>query len=261
MINGICYNLQKNIKLNPDDLLDEINLSDEDQSNHVGQMMAEREYNNQMEKINEYYDDLGDGSMNKYTGTKNEIEERIEIPVPFEIDSNTIFSIAGIVESIFENDKILIKPNLQIGILDLDNIIWNSNHIAVGYLDDVIGKIDEPVYVIRFFPNLVDNNLVKQGEPLYFVKNKAHKIEKKELLKKKGCDASNAFDEEVSDSGKEFSDDDEEYQYKQVIIKNKWCFLTISSLSLFIFNNIINIYYKYYEIFKSIDLDEKKKQK
>lgn len=237
MINGICHSMEKSTKLYSDKLLEDINISDEEETKNLNSNnaqneggMGEAEYNNQIDKINEFYDEFADGSMNKYTGTKNELEERVNIPVPFEIDSNTVFTEAGIVDSIFENDKILLKPFLQNGILDLDNIIWNSNHIAVGYLDDVIGKIDEPVYVIKFFPNLTDKNLVVQGEPLFYVKDKAQKVEKKELLRKKGCDASNAFDEEVSDSGKEFSDDEEEYHYKQVKLyqySNQFLKLTI----------------------------------
>lgn len=213
MINNICYSLEKNIKLNPDDLLNDINLSDEETNNDK---LNEGEYNIQIEKINEFYDELGDGSMNKYTGTKNEVEDRVNIPVPFELPENAEFGEAGIIEAIFENDKILLKPNFNSGILDLDNILWNSNHIAVGYLDDVVGKVEEPVYIIKFFPNLIDKNLVYKGHPLYFVKGKASTIVKKELLKNKGCDASNAFDEEVSDSEKEFSDDEKEFHYKQV---------------------------------------------
>jgi rRNA processing protein Gar1 len=233
MINGICHSMEKSTKLYSDKLLEEINLSSDEETTKnqtqnlnttnnannqsKSENMAEAEYNNQMDKINEFYDEFADGSMNKYTGTKNEQEERINIPVPFEIEANTVFSEAGIVDSIFENDKILLKKtNLQNGILDLDNIIWNSNHIAVGYLDDVVGKIDEPVYIVKFFPNLTDKNLVVLGEPLFYVKDKALKVQKKDLLRKKGCDASNAFDEEVSDSGREFSDDEQEYQYKQV---------------------------------------------
>ena len=207
--------MEKNTKFYSDQLLDEINIS-EDEEKVNKDVIGEAEYNKQMDKINEFYDELGDGSMNKYTGTKNELEERVNIPVPFEITSETEFKEAGIVEAIFENDKILLKPNLQNGILDLDNILWNDNHIAVGYLDDVIGKIDEPIYVIKFFPNLVDKNLAVVGHNLFFVKGKAQTVEKKELLKRKGCDASNAFDEEVSDSGREFSDDEKEYEYKKV---------------------------------------------
>jgi len=209
--------MEKNTKIYSDKLLEEIHLSEEETQNPKNEnATAEAEYNKQMGKVNEFYDEFADGSMNKYTGTKNEQEERINIPVPFEIDSNTIFSEAGKVESVLENDRILIKANIHNGILNLDNIIWNSNHIAVGYMDDVLGKIDDPVYVVKFFPDLAGRNLVVQGEPLFFVKDKAQKIERKELLKKKGCDASNAFDEEVSDSGKEFSDDEQEYHYKQV---------------------------------------------
>lgn len=261
MINGICHSMEKSTKLYSDKLLEEINLSSDEEKNtnkntnnnqnnqSKSENMAEAEYNNQMDKINEFYDEFADGSMNKYTGTKNEVEERINIPVPFEIDANTVFSEAGIVDSIFESDKILLKTNRQHGILDLDNIIWNSNHIAVGYLDDVVGKIDEPVYIVKFFPNLTDKNLVVQGEPLFYVKDKALKVEKKELLRKKGCDASNAFDEEVSDSGREFSDDEQEYHYKQVTIsKHLFNFTT-----LILFNACL--------IYFNFNLDEEKEQK
>jgi len=223
MINGICFNLEKNTKLYTDQLLDDINISDDENQNTAKNTnpnskndLTEKEYNMQMEKINEFYDEFADGSMNRYTGTRNELEERINIPVPFEVDEKTEFTEAGLIESIFETDKILLKPNLINGILDLDNIMWNNNHIAIGYLDDVLGKIDEPVYVVKIFPNLIDKNLVIQSEKLYYVKDRAHKIQKKELLKKRGCDASNAFDEEVGDSDIEFSDDEQEYNYKQV---------------------------------------------
>lgn len=211
----MCYSLEKHTKLTTDELLDEINISD-DETNIEKNKLDEGEYNLQMEKINEYYDELGDGSMNKYTGTKNEIEERVNIPVPFEITPNTEFTEGGIVESVFEGDKILLKPNLVNGILDLDNIFWNLNHIAVGYLDDIVGKIDDPIYILKIFPNIEDKNLVTKGEQLYYVKAKAQIIAKRDLLKNKGCDASNAFDEEISESDREFSDDEKEYRYKQV---------------------------------------------
>ena len=48
---------------------------------------------------------------------------------------NTEFISIGKIEAIFEEDKILFKPNLDLGIFDLDNIFFNSNHIAIGYLD------------------------------------------------------------------------------------------------------------------------------
>jgi hypothetical protein len=182
-----------------------------------------------MDKINDYYEELIDGSMSKYTGTKNELENLINIPIIPEISENTEFISIGKIEGLIGEDKILLKPNLDLGILDLDNIVWNINHIAIGYLDDVIGKISEPIYIIKLFPNIIDKNINDNNEnninlnininnELFSIKDKISKINNKEILKKKGCDASNAFDEELLDSDREFSDDEKEYEYKQVFI-------------------------------------------
>jgi len=228
IIEKICFNLEEKANLNTDKLLDEINLSDEeDEQATLNQNLldpkkiSEKEYKNEMEKINDYYEELVDGSMTKYTGTKNENEKLVNIPVAPEIKENTEFISIGKIEAIFEEDKILFKPNLDLGILNLDNIFFNSNHIAIGYLDDVIGKITEPVYVIKLFPNIIDKKNISINininEELFSIKDHINKINHKEILRKKGCDASNAFDEEVSDSDKEFSDDEKEYEYKQVL--------------------------------------------
>ena len=63
---------------------------------------------------------------------------------------------------------------------------------------------------------MIHKYLVKKSDELFIVKDQISKIDNKEILRKKGCDASNAFDEEVSGSDKEFSDDEKEYEYKQV---------------------------------------------
>jgi rRNA processing protein Gar1 len=122
------------------------------------------------------------------------------------------------------------------GILDLDNIIFNENKIAVGYLDDVIGKVDSPCYIIKLFPDLQPSSInLVSGKSVFFVKTKGKQITPSVLMKKRGCDASNAFDEEVAEDEIEFSDDEEEAARK-AMKKNKFKEDTNSFGNLFVDN-------------------------
>ena len=62
---------------------------------------------------------------------------------------------------------------------------------------------------------------IKIDDKLYYCSNKINVINAIELKNKnKGCDASNAFDEEVSENEKDYSDDEEEVNPK-IKRKNK----------------------------------------
>ena len=102
--------------------------------------------------------------------------------------------------------------------LNLDNIIFLSDKTCIGFIDDVIGQIDNPVYAIKLYPNLIEQKIIEKiniGDKLFFCSNRVNVINAIELKNKsKGCDASNAFDEEVSEDEKDYSDDEEEVQAK-----------------------------------------------
>jgi hypothetical protein len=55
------------------------------------------------------------------------------------------------------------------------------------------------------------------NEEVYLVKKCLKVITTKlpEIMNKKGCDASNLYDEELSESDLEFSDDEKEKEYKK----------------------------------------------
>lgn len=212
LMNNVCFDYGKNIKFNPDEMLDDIVLSDEDKNEMDD--LDEKKYNEESKKIIDFYEE--DETVSKYTGTKNEVEELKEIPVPFEISPSDIFEEAGTIYEMFE-DKILLKVNTSNGILDLDNIVFNTNKIPIGYLDDVIGNVESPYYVLKIFPNLKNktNGLgLAKNQQILYVKTKSKTIMKDKILNKKGCDASNAFDEEISEDELEFSDDEEELKVK-----------------------------------------------
>lgn len=211
----------KDIEAYADAMLDQITLSDEEgeDAENVHGKLSEKDYNHEMKKITAYYNEEDEAdSMNKYTGTKNEVEERKEIPVPFLTETDSVMIEAGKVDTIVENKKVIIRADVSTGILDLDNILFNVNKIPIGYIDDAIGNIDNPLYVLNFFPNISEadrTTLAIADQPLFYVQDKAKLINYRSLTSKKGCDASNAFDEEIPEGEMEFSDDEKEREKKK----------------------------------------------
>ena len=221
------YNINKVTKNDTinhiEQMLDDVNFSDEE-NNKMN--LDEKTYLEEFKKIKKLYENPLEeddtGTMNTYTGTKNEIidSERKELPIPFEINENDIFTLCGNVLNIVEG-KILMKPqniNSENKIINLDNIIFNKNKKPIGFIDDVMGQIDNPIYIIRIYPNLIDEKFkFNINEELYFCINRAQIINYDEIKNKhKGCDASNAFDEEVSSDDMDYSDDNEEIEAKKI---------------------------------------------
>ena len=187
-----------------------------------------------MSKINKLYEQnqeegVDEGTMNKYTGTRHEIineKERKDYPAPFEVLNEDNFEECGTVKNIIENEILMTGINNNVlKVLNLDNIIFLSNKTCLGFIDDVIGQIDNPVYAIKIYPELVEQKIMEKisvGDKLFFCSNRANVINAIELKNKsKGCDASNAFDEEVSEGEKDYSDDEEEVQAKLRRKQNK----------------------------------------
>ena len=221
------YNINKVTKNDTinhiEQMLDDVNFSDEE-NNKMN--LDEKTYLEEFKKIKKLYENPLEeddtGTMNTYTGTKNEIidSERKELPIPYEINENDLFTLCGIILNIVEG-KILMKPqnnNSENKIINLDNIIFNKNKKPIGFIDDVMGQIDNPIYIIRIYPNLIDEKfLININEELYFCINRAQIINYDEIKNKhKGCDASNAFDEEVSSDDMDYSDDNEEIEAKKI---------------------------------------------
>ena len=214
-----------------DKMMDDISFSDseDDESDNNKQkfILDEKNYKNEMSKINKLYEQnqeegIDDGTMNKYTGTRHEIineKERKDYPIPFEVTINDNFEECGIIKNIIDNEILMTGINNNVlKVLNLDNIIFLQDKTCLGFIDDVIGKIDDPIYAIKIYPNLIEEKISEKlnpGDKLYFCSNRAKIINAIELKKKsKGCDASNAFDEEVSEGEKDYSDDEEEVQAK-----------------------------------------------
>ena len=213
-----------------DKMMDEITFSDSDDDSKKEKkefILDEKTYTSEMSKINKLYEQnqeegVDEGTMNKYTGTRHEIineKERKDYPPPFEVTIEDKFEECGSVKNIIENEILMTCINNNVlKVLNLDNIIFLSDKTCIGFIDDVIGQIDNPVYAIKLYPNLIEQKVIEKiniGDKLFFCSNRVNVINAIELKNKsKGCDASNAFDEEVSEDEKDYSDDEEEVQAK-----------------------------------------------
>ena len=218
-----------------DKLMDEITFSDdEDEDNNKQKfILDQKNYKDEMSKINKLYEQNGEegvdeGTMNSYTGTRHEIInelERKDFPIPYEINNEDKFEECGKIKNIVENKILMSAINNNIfQVLNLDNIIFLSNKKSIGFIDDVIGQIENPIYVIKIYPKLIEEKILENiniDDKLFYCSNKVNIINAIELKNKnKGCDASNVFDEEVSEGEKDYSDDEEEVQAK-IKRKNK----------------------------------------
>jgi rRNA processing protein Gar1 len=209
---GMIIALDK-VAITTDEMLDDINFSDEEgQGGLTKDQAISGNYMKESKMISDLYEE--DDTLNKYTGTKNETEDLKEIPAAYNIEPGQTMIEAGWVDDVVEGDKVIAKVNTYNGILDLDNVLFTANKIPFGFIDDVIGKIDDPFYVVKFFPTFSDKTIIQKGHTIYFVNQKAKTIQPNQLSRK-GCDASNAFDEELSDDEMECSDDEEETERKK----------------------------------------------
>ena len=193
------YSNSKKIEI-LDKMMDEISFSDSEDEDPKDKnpkfILDETNYNKEMSKINKLYEQnqeegVDDGTMNIYTGTKHEIineKERKDYPAPFEITNADKLEQCGIVKNIIEN-QILMEAinNNALKVLNLDNIIFLENQKCLGFIDDVIGQIDNPIYAIKIYPKSVEDKIldnIKIGDKLFFCSNRANVINAIELKKK-----------------------------------------------------------------------------
>lgn len=110
-------------------------------------------------------------------------------------------------------------------ILELDNVLVSKDRLLVGSVEDVFGPIEKPQYSVLldvYLREILKEGRIKIGDPIFCIGSEMRGIyeEKLEELKsRKGCDASNKFDEEpLSQQHTEdlwFSDDEKEEMFQQ----------------------------------------------
>ncbi|KAJ1882207.1 hypothetical protein LPJ57_001092 [Coemansia sp. RSA 486] len=100
-------------------------------------------------------------------------------------------------------------------VLDSESLVVLGDKQVLGQIFDVFGPVSQPMYSIRFNSAQEAKEKVSVGVEVYFAQDWSKLVVTEKLRKDKGTDASNMYDEEVSEDNMEFSDDEMERMAKQ----------------------------------------------
>ena len=118
--------------------------------------------------------------------------------------------------------------------LDLESLVVFPDGRVLGRVSDVFGPVSQPFYTVQLAVHHFrrqedtdedeDENDVSAsftGCDCCFLPSDSTFVDKAGILRHKGCDASNAYDEEIPDDELEFSDDEAEISNKRNRRRNK----------------------------------------
>jgi len=143
------------------------------------------------------------------------------IPKIPQLAPTDVLNCAGIIESVLDN-KCLLNADMSIGILDLDNVLYSEKRNCIGFIDDVLGPVNKPFYSVFFYPRPEGMpEKLEKGQKLYTPLKSQRLVSANAIKEKPGCDASNIYDEEISEGEMEYSDDEKESQAKKERKKKK----------------------------------------
>lgn len=192
------------------------------------------------ENLLEMLDEFEEPSTSTYAKfkTQNEIDpeqmEKYAPPRP-ELDDLDEIVEFGCVTKFIEGDGhylsvALVRPHNPQQIFDLDNIVALKSKEVVGFILDLVGHVTSPQYSVRLYPAFMEglkakgveakNQLVDQRVYLVSKCLKVINAQLPAIMSKKGCDASNIYDEEIPEGDREYSDDEKEREAKKAR-KNK----------------------------------------
>ncbi|WFD26178.1 hypothetical protein MNAN1_001155 [Malassezia nana] len=153
--------------------------------------------------------------------TRNEFgEDYIVEPAIQKIDEEQLSSIEyiGCVHSIVGN-VVLVEQDSSTttessqrhyDVLDSESLLCFEDGSVLGLVYETFGSIKQPMYSVRFrTAEAIDRERVQEKKPVYFLPASSTYVLTK-LIRTKGSDASNVWDEEVADDEVEYSDDEAE---------------------------------------------------
>ncbi len=165
----------------------------------------------------------GKGGSGGQLRTKNEVPEEV-IPKPdVTITPEMKLEVLGEVEAVVEN-MVLIKAKTsgEYNVLESGSVLCLEDRSVIGAVADTIGRVEEPLYVVRFTNNgEVAKAGVAKGVQIFYTERFSTFVFTQQIKQFKGSDASNLHDEEVGDEEIEFSDDDAEMEHKRRIKQKK----------------------------------------
>ncbi|GAA5911775.1 hypothetical protein JCM6882_003348 [Rhodosporidiobolus microsporus] len=124
----------------------------------------------------------------------------------------------GKVESVIENVVVLRAETAgDWRVLDEGTIVCWEDKTVIGAIFETFGSVQQPFYSLRFPPSSLplDPSIFSLQKPVFYCPTLAQFVFTRDLRNVKGSDASNIWDEEVGQNEVEFSDDEEEAEYKR----------------------------------------------
>ena len=116
----------------------------------------------------------------------------------------------GVVQSVVKN-LIVLRSISGSKPLDLDTVVATADRHVVGVIEEVIGPTAYPFYSVRRVKGYAGPALERDLELLYLLDGSNFAVPSK----RRGCDASDQFDEELPENLLEFSDDEAEQEARR----------------------------------------------
>ena len=164
-------------------------------------------------------DDEGDGKSKSggHLRTTNEIEQEV-LPIPdIKITPEMKIVFLGKIHAAIDNN-VLIEANTsgEYQVLESGSLLCSDDRKPVGVVAETLGRVENPLYTMSFATaaEVQEKGLVK-GTDIFYVEEHSTFVFTQPLKGMKGSDASNFHDEEVAAEEIEFSDDEEEAEYKR----------------------------------------------
>ncbi|KAL4952481.1 Gar1/Naf1 RNA binding region-domain-containing protein [Aspergillus filifer] len=164
-------------------------------------------------------DDEGEGKGKSGGGLKtaNEIPEEV-LPIPdITVTPDMKIVLLGHVEAVVES-TVLIAANVtgEYQVLESGSLLCLEDRRIAGVVSETIGRVENPLYTVKFAttPEVEERGL-SRGTTVYYVEQHSTFVFTQPLKGLKGSDASNFHDEEVAEDEIEFSDDEQEAEYRR----------------------------------------------
>lgn len=113
-------------------------------------------------------------------------------------------------------DRVVVEGVEKHNPLNEGSILWiTEKRLPLGIVDEIFGPVKNPYYMVRYNSESEVPAGIQEGTLISFVPEFVSHVLNDGSLYKKGYDASNENDEELSDEV-EFSDDEKEAEYKKM---------------------------------------------
>ncbi|KAL4815649.1 Gar1/Naf1 RNA binding region-domain-containing protein [Aspergillus spinulosporus] len=159
----------------------------------------------------------GKGKFGAPLKTANEIPEEV-LPIPdVTITPEMKIVLLGHVEAAVDN-TVLIAANTtgEYQVLEAGSLLCLEDRRIAGVVSETLGRVENPLYAVRFATAAdVEEHGLSRGTVVYYVVDHSTFVFTQPLKGLKGSDASNFHDEEVGEDEVEFSDDEQEAEYRR----------------------------------------------